>query len=175
MHVLLIVVSTILAYFVLYSPQPLLPLFSRNLSVTETDAALFMTATLLPLSIAPLSYGYLLESVSSLKLLRFSMLLLSLSTMGFALADSFPLLVGLRLGHGLLLPAVFTSILSYVSAFAEGAQLQRIMSFFIASGIIGGYLGRVLAGLSATIFELAILLFCIGDSSVDLFLCTGES
>ena len=174
MHVLLIVVSTILAYFVLYSPQPLLPLFSRNLSVTETDAALLMTATLLPLSIAPLSYGYLLESVSSLKLLRFSMLLLSLSTMGFALADSFPLLVGLRLGHGLLLPAVFTSILSYVSASAEGAQLQRIMSFFIASGILGGYLGRVLAGLSATYLSWQFFFFALAIALLICFFALGN-
>ena len=85
MHISLII-ATVLAYFVMYAPQPLLPMFSRNFSVTETDAALLMTATLLPLGIAPLSYGYLLESVSSLKLLRFSILVLSLSPL-FHISD----------------------------------------------------------------------------------------
>ena len=172
MHISL-VIATVLAYFVMYAPQPLLPMFSRNFSVTETDAALLMTATLLPLGIAPLSYGYLLESVSSLKLLRFSILVLSFLTMGFALVDSFPLLVGLRLGHGLLLPAIFTSILSYISASAEGDRLQRIMSFFIASGIVGGFGGRVLAGLSATYLSWQLFFLTLGTALLIGFFLLG--
>ena len=94
--------------------------------------------------------------------------------MGVAFVDSFPLLIGLRLGHGLLLPAIFTSILSYISASAEGERLQKIMSFFIASGIAGGFGGRVLAGLSATYLSWQFFFLALATALLICFFMLGN-
>ena len=134
----------------MYGPQPLLPFFAQEFGVTEAQSALLITVTLLPLGFAPLSYGYILQAVSSVKLLRWSILALALTMMAFAGAGVFGVMVGVRFGQGLILPAAMTSLMTYISASTERAYLQRLMSFYIAATIAGGYLGRLLAGLSAT-------------------------
>ncbi|NJO07238.1 MAG: MFS transporter, partial [Chloroflexaceae bacterium] len=44
-------------------PNNAAALFVERFGISESDAALLITATMLPLAIAPLSYGYLLEAV----------------------------------------------------------------------------------------------------------------
>jgi YNFM family putative membrane transporter len=145
----LVMTVTVLVYAVLYAPQPLLPLFARRFTTSESAAALLVTTALLPLSVAPLLYGYLLESVSPARLLRASVLGLGTLELGFALADSFPLLLALRLGQGLLLPAALTALMTHIAASAREGRLQRAMSSYVAATIVGGYLGRLLSGTGA--------------------------
>ncbi len=166
MRILLAMMATVFAYVVLYSPQPLLPFFANTFGIAKSHAALLITVTMLPMSIAPLSYGYLLESLSATKLLRWAILLLAITEAGFASATSFNMLLIVRFMQGLLLPAVLTSIMTYLSATAPDGKIQRIMSFYITATIIGGFLGRLVAGGFATYFHwrlffavLAALLF----------------
>jgi YNFM family putative membrane transporter len=148
-----IVVVTILTFFVIYGPQPLLPLLAETYNVTRTDTALLITVTMFPLSLAPITYGYVLEAVPAVRLLRLSVLVLAVATLAFGLANSFPALLGLRFFQGLLLPAVLTSLMTYIANLRNGQQLQQLMSVYIAATITGGYLGRLLSGLNATFFD----------------------
>ncbi|GAB4435078.1 MAG: MFS transporter [Anaerolineae bacterium] len=150
---LTIIVVTILTFFVIYGPQPLLPLLAETYGVSRPQAALLITVTMFPLSLAPITYGYVLEAVPAARLLRLSVLVLGVTTLAFALANLFPLLVGLRFVQGLLLPAVLTSLMTYLSAWGQGQQMQRVMSVYVAATIAGGYFGRLLSGLSATFFD----------------------
>jgi MFS transporter, YNFM family, putative membrane transport protein len=153
MRTLLAITATVFAYVVLYSPQPLLPFFAGTFGVTKSQAALLITVTMLPMSIAPLSYGFLLESLSATKLLRWAMFLLAITVAGFACATSFDVLLVVRFLQGLLLPAALTSIMTYLSATAPKESIQRIMSFYITATIMGGFLGRLVAGGVATYFH----------------------
>jgi len=153
MPTLLAVMATFFAYVVLYSPQPLLPFFANTFGVSKSQAALLITVTMLPMSIAPLSYGYLLESLSATKLLRGAILLLAATVAAFACATSFNVLLMVRFLQGLLLPAALTSIMTYLSATAPKGKIQRIMSFYITATIMGGFLGRLVAGGFATYFH----------------------
>ncbi|NJO08176.1 MAG: MFS transporter, partial [Chloroflexaceae bacterium] len=62
---------------------------SERFGISESDAALLITATMLPLAIAPLSYGYLLEAVPAMRVLRWSLVGLAISELAFVLVDSF--------------------------------------------------------------------------------------
>jgi YNFM family putative membrane transporter len=145
----LILAIAVMAFALLYAPQPLLPLFAERFGLSESRAALLITATLLPLAVAPLSYGALLQRVAPVRLLRASVAGLALSEAVFARVDSFPLLLGIRLLQGLLLPAVMTSLMTHIARSARGAELRRRMSLYIAATILGGYLGRLVSGLGA--------------------------
>ncbi|MFO7984216.1 MAG: MFS transporter [Desulfuromonadales bacterium] len=52
----------------------------------------------------------------------------------------------LRLLQGLLLPAIFTALMTYVSARSSGDKVQRAMAIYVASTILGGFLGRATSG-----------------------------
>lgn len=166
--VVLLVITTIVVYCVPYSPQPLLPRFTELFGVSKADAALLITVTLLPLSIAPLSYGYLLESFSALRLLRLSLIVLAFSEAAFVLAHSFPLLIGIRFVQGIVLPAALTSIMTYISSSVQSSHIRRSMASYVAATIAGGYLGRLLSGLGATYLDWHVFFIFL---AVALLLC----
>jgi MFS transporter, YNFM family, putative membrane transport protein len=145
-----ILFATILALSALYAPQPLLPVIATQFLVSLEAAAALTTVTFIPLSIAPLAYGYLLEKMSALRLLRGAVLLLGLSEIAFFLAPSFAALLGLRLFQGLLIPAMLTALMTRLSLTTPAAALPRTMAWYVGATIVGGFLGRALSGLIAS-------------------------
>ncbi|SDF92478.1 MFS transporter, YNFM family, putative membrane transport protein [Limimonas halophila] len=143
------------AFFVLYGPQPLLPRLAEVFAVTHSRAALIMTATLVPLAVAPVAYGAVLARVSARTVLLVSVAGLGIFTIGFGLVESFPTssfpaAVTLRLGQGLLLPAILTATMTALSETTATARMQAVMSAYIATTVAGGLGGRLLAGVLAT-------------------------
>jgi MFS transporter, YNFM family, putative membrane transport protein len=141
---------TILALSALYAPQPLLPVISREFSVSREAAAALTTATFIPLALAPLAYGYLLEALSATRLLKIAVPILAFSEFIFAATHSFPLLLLIRLGQGLLVPAILTSLMTYLSGRSSRETIQRTMAIYIASTIFGGFIGRATSGFIAS-------------------------
>ncbi|NJO07239.1 MAG: MFS transporter [Chloroflexaceae bacterium] len=88
-----------------------------------------------------------------MRVLRWSLVGLAISELAFVLVDSFIVLLGIRFVQGLLLPAAFTSVMTFISGTAHSTRLRRSMSIYVAATIVGGYLGRLLAGLGASLFD----------------------
>ncbi len=141
-HLLL---CSLFIFFVLYAPQPLLGLFATQFSVTPANAGSLMTATMLPLAVAPLVYGLLLAKQNPLLILRYAMYMLALSCIVFTKAPSFELLLLLRFIQGLILPAALTAMTTFIGSTYKADRLQQNMTLYIGSTIAGGYFGRVLA------------------------------
>lgn len=145
-----IILITILTFSAIYAPQPLLPTIAADLGVDGDVAALLITAVFLPLAVAPLFYGYILESFSPRKLLRVAVALMGVSEVLFYFAPTFELLLAVRVFQGLLIPGILTSLMTYVSLVYKGDSVQRAMGIYIAATIFGGFIGRALSGLIAT-------------------------
>ncbi len=54
--------ATIVTICSLYAAQPIQPVFKEEFGLTSLQAILFTTLMMAPLGIAPLFYGFLLES-----------------------------------------------------------------------------------------------------------------
>ncbi len=163
-----IIFNTILALSVLYAPQPLLPVLSHEFGISREAAAALTTVTFIPLALAPLAYGYLLETVSPIRVLKITVPLLAVTELCFAGTSSFALLMTIRLIQGLLVPAILTSLMTYLSERSSADTIQRTMAIYIAATIFGGFIGRATSGLISNLFGwrfsfliLAITL-CIG-------------
>ncbi len=148
-----ILFTTVLALSALYIPQPLLPVLSAEFGVSRETAALLTTISFIPLSLAPLFYGALLESVSARKMLRWAVLLLAVTEGLMFLVEPFAWLMMLRLVQGLLIPAMLTSLMTYVSQVSAKSDMARAMSWYIAATIMGGFAGRAISGLIASLFH----------------------
>lgn len=148
----IVLLVTILTLSALYAPQPLLPVIVAEFGVSREAAAFLTTVCFIPLSIAPLIYGYVLESLSPRRLLRGAVLLLAFSELLFYAGTSFPVLIGVRLLQGLLIPALLTSLMTYVATVTPSGSVQRAMGIYIAATILGGFLGRACSGMLATWF-----------------------
>lgn len=146
-----VLLTTVLALSALYAPQPLLPLLQQEFQVSREAAAALTTVTFVPLALAPLVYGYLLETVSPIRILKIAVPLLALSALLFAVANSYNQLLVIRLLQGLLIPALLTSLMTYLSARSTAETLQHTMAIYIAATIFGGFAGRATSGLIASL------------------------
>ena len=149
----IILVATVLTISALYVPQPLLPVLAAQFSISRELAALLTTIVFIPLSLAPLAYGYLLETVPAKLILRIAMLLLGLSSLALALVDNYSWMLGWRLFQGLLIPALLTALMTYTSQSAAQGDMQRAMAWYIGATITGGFAGRALSGVIASLFH----------------------
>jgi YNFM family putative membrane transporter len=157
-----ILVTTVLTLSALYVPQPLLPVLAEQFSVSRELAALLTTIVFVPLCLAPLVYGYLLESVSARKILRIALLLLGISSIAIGFVDSYRWLLAWRLFQGLLIPALLTALMTYSSQSAAKGEMQRVMAWYIGATIAGGFAGRALSGAIASLFHWRGSFFALG-------------
>ncbi|MBM9606127.1 MFS transporter [Desulfopila inferna] len=140
--------TTILTICSLYAAQPIQPVFQEEFQLGNLQALLFTTLMMLPLGIAPLFYGFLLETFSAKLLVRAAVLILGLLELVFACSTSYFSLLLVRAIQGLMIPAILTSLMSYISFTSDRENVQRSIAFYIAATIVGGFLGRFLSGLS---------------------------
>lgn len=149
----IIIYCTIVAFAILYEHQPLLPLLAQQWGRSVSDIALLTTVTMIPLALAPLLYGYVLEKLSSRSMLigGFSLLLITQALLSSA--SSYSMFLFLRAFEGLVLPAVFTALMTYTSASGGVDKARRNISIYIASTIIGGFCGRTLTGLVTSLSD----------------------
>lgn len=167
----LLVYTTMVAIAALYVPQPLLPQIAAELDVGRAQAALITTAAFVPLSVLPLFYGYLLESVSARRVITTSLWALLATSFAIAWVPAFTPLLALRVLEGMAVPAILTALMTHVSRSTAPEQVRRRMAFYIASTIVGGFVGRALSGLVSSHFGWrASFLFLSANIALCLFL-----
>jgi YNFM family putative membrane transporter len=146
-------IATVIAFSTLYIPQPMLPLLAQQFGVSTGQAGLLMTLAMLPLAVAPVLYGYFLQAIPARLMLQVALSLLALNQISFVFADEFWHLLALRFLQGLLLPAIFTALMTYCASMAAPGMVRRTMGFYIGATIIGGFIGRLVGGVFASSFD----------------------
>ncbi|MBF0496534.1 MAG: MFS transporter [Deltaproteobacteria bacterium] len=141
-----IIYITVLTFSALYAPQPLLHVLHREFGVGEATASLLITVTMLPLSLAPMVYGLLLENYSAKRIMVVAVSFLAGSELGIYWSNSFTQLLMIRFFQGMALPALMTSLMTYVSSYSTGRYIQSAMATYIAATIFGGFFGRLVSG-----------------------------
>ena len=142
----IVLLTTFLVFCTLYTPQPLLPQLATEFGVAMTDAALLITVTLIPLGLAPVFYGYFLQAIPARTLLRIALAFLILDQLALFFATEFWQLIALRGLQGLLMPALFTSLMTYCASMAQSDKVRSTMGLYIAATIVGGFASRILSG-----------------------------
>ncbi|MEE3775987.1 MFS transporter [Campylobacter sp. CX2-4080-23] len=161
-EILLYYFCTGLTLYILYATQPIGPIFESQLGISKTQAALFTTAIMTPLAFAGIFYGYLLEKIQIKSILVIAFLLLGISEIIFSFTHSYFLLLNIRGFQGLLIPAVLTGIMSYISQISSKDSVANAIGVYIGVTIIGGFMGRALSGFFTDIFGWRVFFFIIG-------------
>jgi YNFM family putative membrane transporter len=141
--------ATISGISSIYLPQPLLPLLAEVYGVSRATASLTVTATMLPLGLAPLAYGFFLDAVPARPLIGLSLGLLALTTAVLPLCPDFEIFLGLRVLQGMVVPCLLTALMTYLATSTPPALVRRVMAGYIAVTVLGGFSGRFFSGLAA--------------------------
>ncbi len=141
---LLVVSGTFLGMAALYGIQPLLPLLSRSLAISETASASLITWSLLAMAVGPLVSGWAMQRMAPRRLLRLCLLLLGLSELAFASGFGFGVLKLIRLFEGLLISGVLAATMTYI--ILVSGTIRQTMGYYVAASVAGGLSGRIVAG-----------------------------
>jgi predicted MFS family arabinose efflux permease len=136
-----------LSFINLYTPQAILPDIARDFDVGVMQAGLTMTAPLLAVACMAPFVGGISDRLGRKTLIVTAGFLLVLPTLLVATAPGLHAMVLWRFLQGLLVPFVFTVCVAYIGEECPGSAGIRAAGSYAIGTIIGGFSGRLLAGL----------------------------
>jgi MFS transporter, YNFM family, putative membrane transport protein len=137
------------AFIDLYCTQPLLPLLSRVFHASEARVSWTISASTLGVAFSAGMLAIFAERVDRKKTIVGSMVGLAICTLLTATATNLPTLAMWRLLQGLVTPGIFIITIAYVTEEWPALLVPRVMSFYVAGTVFGGFTGRLLGGLIA--------------------------
>lgn len=160
----IIIFTTVMTFSSLYAPQPIQPLIAQEFNITMEQASLLTTICMVPLAIAPVFYGYVLEAVCAKTVLIVSLGFLGFCQFLFFFSNDFYLLLIIRFFEGCAIPAVLTGLMTYISATSQKADIQKNLAVYISATIFGGFAGRFFSGLISHYAGWRAMFFILGIS-----------
>ena len=135
------------AFLDLYCTQPLLPLLSRLFDASEVRVSLTISASTLGVAFSAILLAVFAERVNRKKMIVASMAALAVCTVMTATATSLTALAVWRLLQGLVTPGIFIITIAYITEEWPAHLVPRVMSFYVAGTVFGGFVGRISGGL----------------------------
>ncbi len=167
--------GTVAAYADMYVTQPVLPLLAEEFGVGAAEAGLTVSAVVLAIAVASTAYGPLSDAIGRRRVMAGATALLAIATLACALAPSFAALVALRAAQGALVPGMTAVSVAYAGDRFQARDLPAVVAGIIAASVVGGLVGRVLAGAIAAHlgWRAAFALFAAGTAIAAALLRRG--
>lgn len=138
-------------FSLLYSVQPLLPLFAAAYGLSAEGASLAVSLATGPLAIGILFAGILSDRIGRRPLMVWAMFVAGALTLVAAVVPGWGTLLALRLLTGIALAGVPAVAMAYVAEEVDVASVGAAMGLYIAGSAIGGMGGRLVASLVADV------------------------
>lgn len=127
----------------------MLPMFEHVFHASKSLVSLTVSASTLGVAISAPFLGAIAERMSRKRVIVLGLLLLAIPTLLAATAPGLPLLILWRFLQGLVMPAIFASVITYIGEEWSPLSIALVMSIYVSGTAMGGFLGRLIAGLTA--------------------------
>lgn len=144
-----VAVCGIFAFLNLYVTQPMLPMFEQIFHASKSVVGLTVSASTLGIAISAPFLGALAERLSRKQVIIFALLVQAVPTLLAATAPGLHLLIFWRFLQGLVMPAVFATVITYVGEEWAPTAIALVMSIYVSGTAMGGFLGRLVGGVAA--------------------------
>ena len=149
-------------FAILYSTQPLLPIFSEEFGVSPAASSLSLSITTIVLAISLLVFGSLSEVWGRKSIMVITMVAASVLCILTAFSPNFAVLLIFRALIGVALAGLPSIAIAYLGEEMEPGSLGASMGLYICGNAIGGVFGRVFTGVVADFFNWQIAIAAIG-------------
>lgn len=129
----------------LYSPQPVLPLISRGLTVPPADAALTVSAATMGLALGVLPWSWAADRYGRLPMMKVALVAAAAAGLVVPLLPTFHLILAARVVEGLALGGVPGVALTYLTEEVHRPHVAGAAGTYIAGTSLGGLAGRLIA------------------------------
>src|SRR5579872_771127 len=154
------------AFLELYCTQPLLPMLARVFHASKTGVSMTVSAATLGVAISAPVFGALAERLPRKRVIVFSLLGISLPTLLAATSTSLAQLIFWRFLQGITVPGVIAVLVTYIGEEWPPDQIALIMSFYVSGTALGGFCGRISAGLLAEWFSWRVSFLVLGAAAL---------
>jgi len=137
------------AYMNLFATQPLLPMLAHVFHASKFAVSLTVTAPPVAIAFAAPLLGRLSDQWGRKRTMIFAAFLLSFSTILTGTSWTLGQIVAWRFLQGIFTPGVFSVTVAYINEEWDSSRVGHAMAVFGTGGIIGGCMGRTLAGMIA--------------------------
>ncbi|KQM49195.1 hypothetical protein ASE69_10415 [Sphingomonas sp. Leaf208] len=136
-------------FSLLYSVQPLLPLFAAQFGLTAEEASLAVSLATGPLAIGILFAGFVSDRVGRRPLMIAAMFAAGALTLAVAVVPGWSGLLVLRFLTGVALAGVPAVAMAYVAEEVDASSVGAAMGLYIAGSALGGMAGRLVVSIVA--------------------------
>lgn len=154
------------AFLELYCTQPLLPLLARIFHASKTGVGMTVSAATLGVAIAAPVFGALTERLPRKRVIVYSILGVSIPTLLAATSTSLAQLIFWRFLQGIMVPGIIAVVVTYIGEEWPPERVALIMSFYVSGTALGGFIGRISAGILADYFSWRISFLVLGLASL---------
>ncbi|TVV72608.1 MFS transporter [Sphingomonas solaris] len=130
-------------FSLLYSVQPLLPLFTAEYGVTAEVASLAVSLATGPMAVALLAAGLLSDRLGRRGMMIGSLLAASVVTMISAVLPGWTTLLAMRVLTGVALAGIPAVAMAYIAEEVDPRSIGPAMGTYIAGTALGGMAGRL--------------------------------
>lgn len=152
-------------FAILYTTQPLLPIFAKEFHVSAASASLTVSVSTGILSLMMLLAAALSDRIGKKKIMVLSLLFTSVLGMMITFSPNFISLVLFRAFLGVFAAGVPSIAMAYVAEEFHPSGIGKIMGLYISGTSIGGMAGRILTSLLTDFFSWRAAVFTIGAIS----------
>jgi predicted MFS family arabinose efflux permease len=137
------------AFTNLYATQAILPIFRARFEAGIGAVNLTVTAAMLTVALLAPFTGLISDAIGRRPPIVVAALLLTLPTLGIALAPDLATIVICRFAQGMLVPFIFSATVAYIGEEWTMPATGEVMALYISGSILGGLVGRLATGVAA--------------------------
>ena len=164
-----------ITFVTLYDIQPLLPLFSREFSVSPATGSLPLSISTFTLAITMLIMGTLSETLGRKQVMVTALISTSALAILTACGSNFASLLALRFMQGIVLAGVPSVAMAYLAEEMDSSAIASAMGLYISGNAIGGMTGRVVSAIMSDYMPWRTAIGLIGCLSLILALLFAKS
>ena len=154
------------AFLELYCTQPLLPLLAHLFHASKTGVGMTVSAATLGVAISAPIFGALTERLARKRVIVVSLLGVSIPTLLAATSTSLAQLIFWRFLQGIMVPGIIAVVVTYIGEEWPPDRVALIMSFYVSGTALGGFIGRISAGILADRFSWRVSFIALGAASL---------
>lgn len=154
------------AFLELYCTQPMLPMLARLFHASKTGVGMTVSAATLGVAISAPIFGALTERLPRKRVIVASLVGISVPTLLAATSTSLAQLVFWRFLQGITVPGVIAVLVTYIGEEWPPERVALIMSFYVSGTALGGFVGRISAGILADRFSWRVSFLALGTAAL---------
>lgn len=148
--VLAVALAGFCCFLDLYATQPLLPLLASVFHASKAAAGATVSAGTIAVALGAPVVGLFADRVTRKRIIVAALFVLVVPTALAATSRGLGELVAWRFLQGLAVPAVYVSLIAYITEEAGPASVGLVMAAFVTGNVLGGFSGRAIAGVVAS-------------------------